>query len=260
NITAQNINNNSGQINSQADLTLQQQTAGGGIDNLAGQIQAQQNVSLNSDTVNNSGAGSHIVAGEKLTANASKVINAQTKDSTVLGGIDAKNIEINAQELDNQSGVIRASENATLNVNNQLSNQLGSISSLNSLNIGTADKTLNLNNTDGELLAKNQLNLKANELVNNGKIISEGNVDIDLKQSYTHTQADKIAANGTLKLSTEQDLINQSELSAGQKVELNAKNIQNQTGASIASNETHLPILLHRILITTVVKSIAKQT
>ncbi|MCT9978147.1 hemagglutinin repeat-containing protein, partial [Acinetobacter sp. I-MWF] len=219
---------------------MQQQTAGGGIDNLAGQIQAQQNVSLTSDTINNSGVGSHIVAGEKLTANASKVINAQTKDSTVLGGIDAKNIEINAHELDNQSGVIRASENATLNINSQLSNQLGSISSLNTLSIGTADKTLNINNTDGELLAKNQLNLKANELVNKGKIISEGNVDIDLKQSYTHTQADQIAANGTLKLSTEQDLINQSELSAGQKVELNAKNIQNQTGASIASNETHL--------------------
>ncbi|BAP36441.1 hypothetical protein AS4_15010 [Acinetobacter guillouiae] len=240
NITAQNINNNSGQINSQADLTLQQQTAGGRIDNLAGKIQAQKNVSLNSDTINNSGVGSHIVAGEKLTAQAMKVINTQTKDSIVLGGIDAKNIEINTQQLDNQSGVIRASENATLNINNQLSNQLGSISSLNSLNIGTADKTLNINNTDGELLAKNQLNLKANELVNKGKIISEGNVDIDLKQSYTHTQADQIAANGTLKLSTEQDLINQSELSAGQKVELNAKNIQNQAGASISSNETHL--------------------
>lgn len=240
NITAQNINNNSGQINSQADITLQQQTAGGRIDNVAGKIQAQKNVSLNSDTINNSGMGSHIVAGEKLTAQARKVINTQTKDRTVLGGIDAKNIEINAQELDNQSGVIRASENATLNINNQLSNQLGSISSLNSLNIGTADKTLNLNNTDGELLAKNQLNLKANTLINKGKIISEGNVDIDFKQSYTHTQVDQIAANGTLKISTEQDLINQSELTAGQKLQLNAKNIQNQTGGSISSNETHL--------------------
>ncbi|HFX6175415.1 TPA: hemagglutinin repeat-containing protein [Acinetobacter baumannii] len=240
NITAQNINNNSGQINSQADLTIQQQLAGGRIDNVAGQIQAQQNLNLNTDTIYNSGVGSHLVAGEKLTANTTQLINSQTKDATTLGGIDAKNIEINAAELDNQSGVIRASENATLNINNQLSNQLGSISSLNTLSIGTTDKTLNLNNTDGELLAKNQLSLKANELVNKGKIISEGNVDIDLKQSYTHTQADQIAANGTLKLSTEQDLINQSELSAGQKVELNAKNIQNQTGASISSNETHL--------------------
>lgn len=240
NIAAQNINNNSGQINSQADLNIHQQTSGGRIDNLAGQIQAQQNVSLNSDTINNSGVGSHIVAGEKLTATANQFINAQTKDSTVLGGLDAKNIEINALTLDNQAGVIRASDNAILNINNQLSNQLGSISSLNTLSIGTANKTLNLNNTNGELLAKNQLNLKANELINKGKIVSEGNVDIDLKQSYTHTQADQISANGTLKLSTEQDLINQSELTAGQKVELNAKNIQNQTGASISSNETHL--------------------
>lgn len=240
NIAAQNINNNSGQINSQADLNIHLQTSGGRIDNLAGQIQAQQNVSLNSDTINNSGVGSHIVAGEKLTATANQFINAQTKDSTVLGGLDAKNIEINALTLDNQAGVIRASDNAILNINNQLSNQLGSISSLNTLSIGTANKTLNLNNTNGELLAKNQLNLKANELINKGKIVSEGNVDIDLKQSYTHTQADQISANGALKLSTEQDLINQSELTAGQKVELNAKNIQNQTGASISSNETHL--------------------
>jgi len=102
------------------------------------------------------------------------------------------------------------------------------------------DKTLNVNNTGGELLAKNQLNLKANELINQGKIISEGNVDIDLKQSYTHTKNDQIAANGTLKLNTDNDLINQSELTAGQKLELSAKNIKNEVGATISSNETHL--------------------
>ena len=240
NITAQNLNNNKGQINSQADLTLQQQAAGGGIDNLAGQIQAQQNVTLNADSINNSGTGSHIVAGETLSITANKVINAQTKDATVIAGLDGKNIEINAAELDNQSGVIRATDNAALNIRNILSNQSGSISSLNILSVGTADKTLNVNNTGGELLAKNQLNLKANELVNKGKIISEGNIDIDLKQSYTHTKDDQIAANGTLKLSTEQDLINQSELTAGQKIELSAKNIKNETGATISSNETHL--------------------
>lgn len=90
--------------------------------------------------------------------------------------------------------------------------------------------------------AKNQFNLKANELVNKGKIISEGNIDIDLKQSYTHSKDDQISANGTLKLSTEQDLINQSELTAGQKIELHAKNIKNETGATISSNETHLTV------------------
>ncbi|RZG78532.1 filamentous hemagglutinin N-terminal domain-containing protein [Acinetobacter sp. WCHAc060033] len=240
NITAQNLNNNKGQINSQADLSIQQQALGGRIDNLAGQIQAQKNLNLNTDTINNSGVGSHLVAGEKLTANTTQLINSQTKDATTLGGIDAKNIELNAQELDNQSGAIRASENATLNIQNQLSNQSGSISSLDTLNIGTSNKTLNVNNTGGELLAKNQLNLKANELINKGKIISEGNIDIDLKQSYTHTKDDQIAANGTLKLSTEKNLINQSELTAGQKIELNAQNIDNQSGATISSNETHL--------------------
>lgn len=240
NITAQNLNNNNGQINSQTDLNIQQQSSGGRIDNVAGQIQAQQNVNLNADTINNTGVGSHVIAGEKLTATANQVLNSQTKDATVLGGFDAKNIEINASVLDNQSGVIRATDQANLNLSTQLSNQAGSISSLNSLNIGTADKTLNVNNTGGELLAKNQLTLKANELINKGKIISEGDVDIDLKQSYTHIKDDQISANGTLKLNTDNDLVNQSELTAGQKLELSAKNINNEAGATISSNETHL--------------------
>ncbi|MGN0935652.1 two-partner secretion domain-containing protein [Acinetobacter amyesii] len=240
NIATQNLNNNKGQINSQTDLSIQQQSSGGRIDNVAGQIQAQQNVNLNADTINNTGVGSHIIAGEKLTATANNVINSQNKDATVLGGLDAKNIEVNATVLDNQSGVIRGTDQANLNISKQLSNQAGSISSLNTLNIGTADKTLDVNNTGGELLAKNQLNLKANELINKGKVISEGNVDIDLKQSYTHTKDDQISANGTLKLNTDNDLVNQSELTAGQKIELSAKNIKNEAGASISSIETHL--------------------
>jgi len=239
-ISTQNLNNNAGQISSQTDLNIQQQTTGGRIDNTAGQIQAQQNVHLDADTINNSGTGSHIVAGEKLTATANQVLNAQTKDATVIGGFDAKNIEINAEELDNQSGVIRVTDQANLNLSKQLNNQSGAMSSLNALSIGTSNKTLSVNNTGGELLAKNQLNLKANELMNQGEIISEGNVDIDLKQSYTHTKDDQILANGTLKLNTENDFVNQSELSAGQKLELSAKNISNETGASISSNETHL--------------------
>lgn len=241
-INAQNLNNNAGQISSQTDLNIQQQTAGGRIDNTAGQIQAQQNVHLNADTINNSGAGSHIAAGEKLTASANQVLNAQTKDAAAIGGFDAKNIEINAAELDNQSGVIRATDQANLNLSKQLNNQSGTLSSLNALNIGTSNKTLSVNNAGGELLAKNQLNLKANELMNQGEIISEGNIDIDLKQSYTHTKADQILANGTLKLNTENDVVNQSELSAGQKLEVSAKNIRNETGASLSANETHLTV------------------
>jgi len=239
-ISAQNLNNNAGQISSQTDLNIQQQTAGGRIDNTAGQIQAQQNVHLNADTINNSGAGSHIAAGEKLTASANQVLNAQTKDAAAIGGFDAKNIEITAAELDNQSGVIRATDQANLNLSKQLNNQSGTLSSLNALNIGTSNKTLSVNNAGGELLAKNQLNLKANELMNQGEIISEGNIDIDLKQSYTHTKADQILANGTLKLNTENDVVNQSNLSAGQKLEVSAKNIRNETGASLSANETHL--------------------
>ena len=239
-ITAQNIGNQAGQIISQTDLNIQQQQNGGAIQNNAGTIQAQKNLNLSVDHIDNSGVGSQITAGEKLTIHANDVINSQTKDGKVAGGLNAKNLELHAQRLDNQSGVIRANDQAQLNIQAQLKNQAGTISSLNQLRIGTAEKGLNIDNTGGELLAKNQLDIQANELVNQGKIISEGNVEIDLKQDFTHTQDGKIGANGLLKLSTEKNIINRSELTAGQKIILNAQNIDNQKDATISANELHL--------------------
>ena len=240
NITAQSIRNQAGQIISQADLNIQQQQNGGDIQNNAGTIQAQKNLNLSLDHIDNSGFGSQITAGEKLTIHANNVINSQTKDGKTAGGLNAKNLEINAQSLDNQSGVIRANDQAQLNIQTQLNNQAGSISSLNQLSIGTAGKGLDIDNTNGELLAKNQLDIQANQLNNQGKIISEGNVEIDLKQDFIHTKAGQISANGLLKLSTEKNMINQSELKAGQKIILNAQNIDNQTDATISANEMHL--------------------
>ncbi|WP_228270355.1 hemagglutinin repeat-containing protein [Acinetobacter colistiniresistens] len=239
-ITAQNIGNQAGQIISQTDLNIQQQQNGGAILNNAGTIQAQKNLNLSVDQVDNSGVGSQITAGEKLTIHANDVINSQTKDGKVAGGLNAKNLELHAQRLDNQSGMIRANDQAQLNIQAQLKNQAGTISSLNQLRIGTAEKGLNIDNTGGELLAKNQLDIQANELVNQGKIISEGNVEIDLKQDFTHTQDGKIGANGLLKLSTEKNIINRSELTAGQKIILNAQDIDNQKDATISANELHL--------------------
>ncbi|KAF7275120.1 hypothetical protein GWI33_012165, partial [Rhynchophorus ferrugineus] len=239
-IHAQQLDNQDGQIIGQSDLTLVQTASNGQLDNQGGQISAQKNIQLNYDQLNNNGIGSHIAAGETLTIDTQQLNNQQNKDDTVLGGLDGQNISITAQDLNNQQGAIRAEKIATLNVRQNLNNQQGSISSLDHLSIGGADKTLNIDNTGGEILAQNQLDISANQLINQGKIISLGDADIALKQSYHHGDADQILVNGTLKLGSEGDIINSASLSAGEKIELNAKNIQNQTGASISSNETHL--------------------
>ena len=151
-----------------------------------------------------------------VIANAGE-ISIQAHDVKNTGNISniQQRIQIQAENIQN-AGLIVSNDQLQLNVQN------------------------GINNTGGELLAANQLNINANELINKGKIIGEGDVDIDLKQSYTHTQDDHIAANGTLKLSTEKEIINQSVLAAGQKLELNAQKIDNQSGASISANETHL--------------------
>ncbi|MEB6478665.1 two-partner secretion domain-containing protein [Acinetobacter vivianii] len=236
---AQHLENQSGQINSQTDLVIQQKNTGAVLNN-QGQIQALKNVQINVDQVNNNGSASHIVAGENLAIQAQRIDNRDNHSKDVIGGLDAKNIQLNAKELNNQAGAIRASEDANLSIQTQLNNQQGSISSLGKLNIGQTEQSLTIDNTAGELLAQKQLNIQANELINQGKIISLGDAEISLKQNYTQNKDSELKANGTLKLRTEKDIINQSEISAGKQLHLNAQNILNQKDATINSAETHL--------------------
>ncbi|MFW1850729.1 hemagglutinin repeat-containing protein [Acinetobacter guillouiae] len=238
-ISAQQLSNQKGQINSQGNLTIAQQQSGGVLNN-QGQIQALKNIQIHTDQLNNSGQGSHIVAAEDLSIQAQVIDNRQNLDDTILGGLDAQNIQLNARELNNQSGGIRASKDASLLIQQNFDNQQGSVTSLGTLLIGDSQKTLNINNTQGELIAQNRLAISANNLINQGKIISLGDAELNLKQSYTHQQGDELSANGLLKINSEHDFINQSVLSAGKGLTVNAQNILNQTGASISSIETHL--------------------
>ncbi|WP_151803139.1 two-partner secretion domain-containing protein [Acinetobacter guillouiae] len=238
-ISAQQLSNQKGQINSQGNLTIAQQQSGGVLNN-QGQIQALKNIQIHTDQLNNSGQGSHIVAAEDLSIQAKVIDNRQNLDDTILGGLDAQNIQLNARELNNQSGGIRASKDASLLIQQNFDNQQGSVTSLGTLLIGDSQKTLNINNTQGELIAQNRLAISANNLINQGKIISLGDAELNLKQSYTHQQGDELSANGLLKINSEHDFINQSVLSAGKGLTVNAQNILNQTGASISSIETHL--------------------
>ncbi|EOR07411.1 hypothetical protein F896_01784 [Acinetobacter genomosp. 15BJ] len=238
-IQAQQFENQSGQVSSQTDLLIEQKNSAGVLNN-QGQIQALKNVQINVDQVNNSGSASHIVAGDQLAIQAQRIDNRDNNVKDVIGGLDAKNIQLNAQELNNQVGAIRASDTANLTIQSQLNNQQGSISSLGQLNIGQAEQSLNIDNTAGELLAQQQLNIQANELINQGKIISLGDAEISLKQNYTQHKDSELKANGSMKLSSEKDIINQSEISAGKQLHLNAQNILNQKDASINSAEMHL--------------------
>ncbi|MEN5171141.1 hemagglutinin repeat-containing protein [Acinetobacter higginsii] len=238
-IQAQQLENQSGQVSSQTDLLIEQKDPAGVLNN-QGQIQALKNVQIKVDQLNNSGRASHIVAGDQLAIQAQHIDNRDNNVKDVIGGLDAKNIQLNAQELNNQVGAIRASEQTNLSIQSQLNNQQGSISSLGQLNIGQAEQSLNIDNTAGELLAQQQLNIQANKLINQGKIISLGDAEISLKQNYTQHKDSELKANGTLKLSSEKDIINQSEISAGKQLHLNAQNILNQKDASINSAELHL--------------------
>lgn len=237
-ISAQLLRNQAGEISSQKDLEIAQVQAQGVLDNNLGKILAEKNLSLNVDQITNQGK-SLISSGEILQINSTQLDNQLTQ-SAEQSGIHAKNIVLNTQVLNNQTGMISAREVAQLDIKQQLNNQKGHVLALDQVQLGQQDKTLNIDNTGGEILAKNKVDIQANALLNQGKIISEKDVDIQLKQNYLHDKNSEITANNQLKLSTEKDLINQSNLTAGKLIDISAQNIQNQKEGTIYSEQTHL--------------------
>lgn len=175
-ISAQQLRNQAGEISSQKDLEISQRQAQGVLDNNLGKILAEKNLSLNVDQITNQGQ-SLISSGETLKINSTQLDNQLTQ-SAAQSGIHAKNIELNTQVLQNQTGTISASESAQLDVKQQFNNQKGRVLALDQVQLGQQDKTLNIDNTEGEILAKNKVDIQANALLNQGKIISEKDVDI----------------------------------------------------------------------------------
>ncbi|WP_445081786.1 hypothetical protein [Snodgrassella alvi] len=225
-LTADSLNNNAGAIRSNQQLNAQISQH---INNQQGQISSAGDLQLNSNTLDNSAQGK-IIAGKQARIHNGSLNNQQ-------GSIDADSIELQTNSLNNHSGAIRTNQQLNAQINQQLDNRQGQISSAKDLNIHDQNQqNLSIDNSeDGKILAGNDLSIQSKQLNNTGSIGAGHNATIQLHDDF-NVDAD-INAGNRLHLSSQGNISNNHTLSGGDSVVVNAANIDNQASGIIQSNK-----------------------
>ncbi|MBG2876651.1 hemagglutinin repeat-containing protein [Proteus alimentorum] len=197
---------------------------GKGIDNQQGVILAGNNTEITLSQELNNQLG-QIQSQEQLTVMAQQLDNQQTDDENL--GLRANNIHITVNDLLNHQGVIQASEQLKLIPAENLNNQHGLISAAMLAIEGKSENKLAVDNKKGLLAATQQLRLWAEKLSGNGEIISAGNSEIQLKTAFKLEQDATIKAQNSLILSSEDEIHNAGFIYAGERLSLQATNLNN---------------------------------
>ncbi|ACA31896.1 filamentous haemagglutinin family outer membrane protein [Histophilus somni 2336] len=229
---------NQGQLLTEAQLS----TKSSHLDNRGGKIEGRTAQINATETVNNDrigSTGSLIQTAEKLDIHSKLVTNKNTKASQSKPpeqGIIAGVLTINGDALANQNGAIYGMQNVQLNLSVHLDNQQGEILSLGELQI-QGDK-LNMNNEHGEIASRSNLAIYANKLESEGEIESSHNASIHLKQDLTLNNAFKVG--GNLDFQTQGNFINNSVLRVGEKLSIQAHNINNNRESELSGKNTQI--------------------
>ena len=223
-----------GQIVGNASVTF----TSTGFDNRGGQVQALGNVSINvgGGSINNTASLLRSAGTLSLAANTVTNSNTQGTDQ----GIEGYNVAVAANTIANNTGAIRADNNATLSSSGSINNSQGLVSAGNTLTVqdlGTT-KTLAVTNTSGKQIALQALSLNAASLTGNGKMLSQGNLAITLTSDYNNT--DEVTANGNASISTTGNITNSGTLQAGNTLSLSASNIDNTATGTLTATTTQL--------------------
>ncbi len=244
-ISANQTENSAGLLTAGENLKIQGIGQNQLLNNQSGQISSMGNMQLNIEQIKNQGkqnagdANSQIIVSNQLTINSKQLDNQNSQgDDANTQGIHAGSLDLTADMVNNQSGEILSRQDANLKISQQLNNQSGRINSVNALNI--QGDALAIDNAKGQLLAGSNLDIKAKSLAGDGQVLSLGDAEIQLKESYQQSVDGQLQANNNLSLSTEADIINDGKINAGNKLELKAANISNTADASIESHDTNL--------------------
>ncbi|CAI1728408.1 hemagglutinin repeat-containing protein [Serratia fonticola] len=196
----------------------------------------------------------------QLTANTLDNHNTQGMDQ----GIEAQDISLAVGQIDNTRGSLLAQDNLTLG-SRQLNNNSGLISSNRALTLagstGSTTSNLDLNNGSGTLLAGQSLSLSVASLLGNGRLVSQGDLTLDLLGNFTNVG--QISAQRDLTLTIGGQLLNQGEFLAGNALFLHAAQLQNAGTGSILANFVTLQAdnsLTNRGLIDSIITRITAQT
>ena len=215
------------------------------VDNRQGTLAGKQ-IQINATHVDNrkvSEEGSLIVASDNIHLQTQTLDNRGTKNTAnPTQGIQAAQVTLTAQQINNQSGGIYATQRGTLNITSTLDNRQGDILSAEQLDINGDKSHANMNNVEGKIHAGKHLILTAKTLQNEGNISTTGNADIALTDGIELNNAFQV--NGDLRFTTEGKFTNKSKLNIGHRVNIHAAEIENSQAAEISSKTTQISTAL----------------
>jgi filamentous hemagglutinin len=232
------MNDVGGQIVGQSTVTLSM----AGLKNQGGQIQALGDTALNAgDGVIENREGL-IRSGAKLTLEARTIDNRATQSDGQ--GLEGQNVEVTTAILTNNQGAIRADNNAVLNSTGLMDNTEGIVSAGNTLNIvdPASSRNLAITNTGGTLIAGEGTNVRAATMSGDGRLLSLGDMTVDLSGDYTQQATGEIAANNNASIVIAGDLRNSAQMHAGAALSISARNIDNSADGDISAGMTRIDV------------------
>ncbi|MCC8539268.1 hypothetical protein LN474_20365, partial [Xanthomonas codiaei] len=226
-LTVASVDNSAaGALSAAGNFTLATTT----MNNAGGRVQGGQNLDLTATAGLNNQAGL-VAANGLLTLNASSVDNRNTRDAGGTLGLQAGQLHMQAQSLDNRQGQIITNAAGNLQLTSALDNAGGQISAGGSLDMRADAVT----NSAGLLRSDGSQSVTARNLSGDGQLQSQSNLTLSLREGLTNTG--EMIANGTLTVQTDGDLSNQGVLRAG-NIELAARNVDNAANGQITSQGT----------------------
>ncbi len=249
------LDNQQGHIQGGQDLTLN--TGQNALLNQGGSLISAGTLTLTADQLNNQSGqlqsvgngwitlarqldntGGLIRGGQGLDITTPQLINRETRQDGK--GIEATNLTLQADTLDNTHGALRASSRLALTVRRALQNVSGLISSTDTLKVQDAaqGQTLAINNLQGVMISGREGQINAASLSGDGQVLSQGDLGITLAKDF-HNLAE-VKANGSLRLTTPGTVTNDGIITGQQALWLTAQNVNNQATGEISGQSTHI--------------------
>ncbi|MGF7408160.1 hemagglutinin repeat-containing protein [Providencia alcalifaciens] len=230
---AQHIENQQGKIQSESELVI----SGQNLDNTNGTVQGLKNIALTvvQQLQNQQG---WIKANETVDITALSIDNQNT--SQTAKGIEGQNIALHTTYLNNQTGIVRASQTVETTIAQKLNNEQGMISSENQITVtdGTNGKVLAISNQQGTIVSNGSANISANQLTGNGKLIAQKTLTLNLKQTFENVG--RLQAGEYLTANFAQGVTNRGLISSLGELVLTTSTIINQVPGEISGQSTRI--------------------
>ncbi|MDJ7444054.1 hemagglutinin repeat-containing protein [Salmonella enterica] len=230
---AKNIDNQDGQILSGASITIRNQQ----LHNTRGTLLGLKDVLVTATQWLDNQQG-RVKANNHLTVTSPTIENADTAQAG--NGLEGQNVTLNATEISNQSGAIRAGQRADVVVAQSLNNTQGMISAGTQLHVSdnAGGNALTLSNPLGVMVSNGDTAISANQLTGEGKLIAQEALSLTLSQPFENTG--RIQAGAHLDAHVAQGLTNNGLISSLNELVLTTGTVINQVSGEISGQNTRI--------------------